>query len=101
MHSSSQLVFLLLRCVSRLCFNIDGFACLFVISLYSESTDIPEPKPIWDIIVQPSEPADGDQLTDATVEPGPAVDMEFPSFCRSPKERECWTLFRKMAKKGE
>lgn len=24
----------------------------------------------------------------------------YPSFCRTEKERECWTLFQKMAKKG-
>lgn len=29
-----------------------------------------------------------------------ALNIDYPVFCRSAKERECWVLFQKMAQKG-
>lgn len=37
----------------------------------------------------------------ANVVTATTLSIEYPQFCRSAKERECWVLFQKMLQKGE
>lgn len=60
---------------------------------------IPDSRPIYDMLVNldPTEP--GELVVDK-VDNIEIKETSFPGFCKTQKERDCWTLFQKMAKKG-